>query len=460
MATASKKSRTKGSSVALRGSGSVREFRKTNEAIGLRVSEGKLTLLTRKLFNVMIFHAQEQKVPGLNAPIDTPAAQKYFWVPLSELAKDAVYDSNDTEFLKQQLHDMQNIKLLMETERQWTSERLVASVTLVNPQGLKRHSGQVWFGFAFPPETHELVMAPGTYTKFSIVYQSVLKSGSALALYEVCRRHATNPSRVTHVDTVEHWHGVLTGNPVNTEVSVPYKYFKRDTIKPAIAEVNALTDITVELIEHKNGRRIEALQFGVELKAQAQLAFPAPAVIDTDLMERITKFGFTQAEAADFVASHGDDKIRTSVNFVEVRLGQKNSPPLDSPAAYFRWTLREGAAAARGLLQEGAKAPSKAAGKQPIAGGQSMMERLLTARSEEAMVVYRELDDDKRREILERFRKQAPAGVLLTKGVENPMVRSLLGRWYAKELWGEPTAEQMATFIDRFPLDVEAREVA
>ena len=28
------------------------EFRKTNEAIGLRVREGKLSLLTRKIFNV------------------------------------------------------------------------------------------------------------------------------------------------------------------------------------------------------------------------------------------------------------------------------------------------------------------------------------------------------------------------------------------------------------------------
>lgn len=450
MAAASKKPRKKNTALAVGGDGAVREFRKTNEAIGLRVSEGRLSLLTRKLFNVMIFHAQEQKVPGMRAPIDTAAAKKYFWVPLADLARDAAYDSKDTEFLKQQLQEMQDIKLLMETERQWTSERLVASVTLVNPQGLKKHGGQVWLGFAFPPETHELVMAPGTYTRFSIFYQSVLRSGAALALYEVCRRYATNPSHVTMVESVEHWHGVLTGNPVSEDVDVRYKYFKRDVIKPAIAEVNSLTDIRVELIEHKNGRRIESLQFRVELAAQSQLAFPAPPVIDTELMDRIVGFGFSPAEAADFVATYGDTKVRGCVQLVEARMQQKNSAPVSSPAAYFKWSLREGDAAMR-ALQDNSK-PALRTAKREIEPGPSMLERFLSARADEALVVYREHDEEMRRGLLERFREGAPPSMPRSKGIENPMVRALFGRWYATELWGEPSAEHLARFADRFAL--------
>ena len=34
------------------------EFNKSNEAIGLRVVEGSLTLLNRKVFNVLVHHAQ------------------------------------------------------------------------------------------------------------------------------------------------------------------------------------------------------------------------------------------------------------------------------------------------------------------------------------------------------------------------------------------------------------------
>ena len=326
-----------------------REFRKTNDAIGLRVKEGKLSLLTRKVFNVMMYHAQTLKEPGVNAPIDTATSKKYFWIPLSELARDAAYDSKDTEFLKNQLEELQNVKLLLENERQWISERLVSSIQLVNPTGLKKHSGQVWFGYAFPPEVHELVMAPGTYTKLSIFYQGLLRSGAALALYEVCRRYATNPSRLTKIAPPEEWYGVLTGSPVPEKEIPPYKYFKRDILKLAIAEVNALTDITVELIEHKNGRRIDNIQFRVSPTMQPQLALPAAPIIDTELLEKLMGFGFTQEAAIDCLGAHSDSKIRATAQFVEARITQKNSAPLDSAAAYFRWALKEGSATERVL---------------------------------------------------------------------------------------------------------------
>jgi hypothetical protein len=81
------------------------EFRKTNDSIGLRVKEGRLSLLSRKLYNVMVYHAQQLKVPGQNAPIATAAAKKYFWIPLADVARDAAYDGNDTELLKQHLEE-------------------------------------------------------------------------------------------------------------------------------------------------------------------------------------------------------------------------------------------------------------------------------------------------------------------------------------------------------------------
>ena len=428
-----------------------REFRKPNQAIGLRVIEGKLSLLTRKVFNVMMYHAQELKTPGVNAPIDTPAAKKYFWIPLSDLARDAAYDSKDTEYLKQKLEELQDIKLLMENDRQWTSERLVASISLVNPSGLKKHSGQVWLGFAFPPEVHELVMTPGTYTRFSIFYQGLLRSGSSLALYEICRRYATNPSKRTLIESFEHWYGALTGNPVSGESLPPYKYFKRDVIRPAIAEINMLTDIHVELIEHKKGRRVESLQFKVEQAKQPQLAFPAPPVIDVALLGRIEKFGFKQQDAADFVAQHGDDKIRASVAFVEARLGHKSSPRLDSPAAYFRWTLKAGSAAAQDLQleHEAVKLTSSKNIEAP-----TLIEKFLSARAQEALAVYKELEDQERKAIFGRFKEQnANKLPKLDRGIKNPMVRAVLSRWYANELWSEPTAQALANFVEQFGLD-------
>lgn len=426
-----------------------REFRKTNEAIGLRVVEGSLTLLSRKLFNVMIYHAQEMKEPGLNAPIDSPEARKYFWIPLIELARDAAYDSKDTRNLKELLENMQDIKLLKETERQWTSERLVSSVTLVNPEGLNGNSGQVWFGYAFPPAVHEQVMSPSTFTRLSIVYQSSLKSGSALALYEICRRYATNPSKLTFIQNVEHWYGVITGNPISVDNPPVYKYFKRDVLKPAIAEVNALTDISVELVEHKNGRRIEKLQFRVEFNKQPQLEFPAPPVVDTELMERIMKFGFSKGTACDILADHKDDIIRMAIGRVESRATAKNMSPLGAPAGYFRWALQD-------LMRNPPSSPialAKPAQAANKLAGPTVMEKFLAARSQEAMAVYREIEDHERKELFEQFKAKTPnsKALKLDRGVDSAMVRALFSQWYARELWGEPAATALASYMEQYP---------
>jgi hypothetical protein len=438
--------KNKSTALATAESGDLKQFRKTNEAIGLRVVEGSLSLLSRKVFNVMMYHAQEMKEPGRNAPINTPASKKYFWIPLSDLARDAAYDSKDVQYLKKQLEDMQNIKLLMENERQWTSERLVSSVTLVNPEGFNKHSGQVWFGYAFPPEVHEQVMAPSTYTRLSIVYQSSLKSGSALALYEICRRYATNPSKMTFIQPYEHWYGVITGNPVSADSLPEYKYFKRDTLKPAIVEINTLTDINIELVEHKNGRRVEKLQFRVLQNQQSKLEFPAPPVIDMELVERIMKFGFSQADTSDLVAQHTDETIRTAIARVESRLEAKGLSPLEAPAGYFRWALQD---IARNPQSAAPSLPKAASPKK--ANGPSVMEKFLTARSQDALGVYKQLDEKERKQIFETFRlKNSNKSVKFDKGIESAMVRALFSSWYAKELWGEPTAQALAQFIEQF----------
>jgi plasmid replication initiation protein len=138
-------------------------------------------------------------------------------------------------------------------------------------------------------------MSPGTYTKLSIYYQGLLRSGPALALYEICRRYATNPSRVTSIEIYEYWHSALTGNPRDEPPA--YKYFKRDVLKPAIAEINSTTDIEVDLIEHKNGRKVERLQFYVELKKQQNIAFPAPPLINSEIIGKLITYGFSQQES-------------------------------------------------------------------------------------------------------------------------------------------------------------------
>ena len=426
------------------GSTELKEFRKTNEAIGLRVSEGRLSLLSRKIFNVMVYHAQRIRHKGENAPIDTEAAKNYYWIPLAELARDAAYDSRDTELFKEQVQELQNIRIFSEDAIQWTSERLVSSVKLVNPRGLKKQGGMLWFGFAFPPEVESMVMAPGSYTKLSVYYQALLRSGASLALYEICRRYATNPSRLTNRAEWAWWYGALTGNPVSDTIP-EYKYFKRDVLKYAISEINMVTDINVELIEHKQGRKIVSLQFKVEPAQQESLALSAPPIIDGDLVQRMMALGLSQEDACNTLATTEDGKLRATLELTESRVSNPRAGAIGSPAGYFKQALRDGYASnvdiARKNLQKMEKPPSVEASINAI------RERFLADRAKDALGMYNELPATDQSDWLFRFKESAAArGLNLSRGLSTASARSAFSMWFAEQQWSEPTDTDLLAF--------------
>lgn len=432
-------------------SGELKEFRKTNEAIGLRVSEGRLSLLSRKLFNVMVYHAQQLRVPGENAPIATEAAKQYFWIPLGEIARDAAYDSNDTEKLKVHLEELQNIRVHMEDGIQWTSQRLVSAVTLVNPLGLKKRGGQLWFGFAFPPEVATLVMSPGSYTKLAIYYQTLLRSGASLALYEICRRYLTNPSKVTSRQEWEWWYGAVTGNPI-TEAIPQYKYFKRDVIKPAVAEINMVTDIHIELIEHTHGRKVIALQFRVEQAQQASLNFPAPPVIDSALLARIMALGIGQEEASNLLATNDEDKLNANLTLVEERIGSPDRPKVDSPAAYFKHALRKGFAPVERIAQKSVTKSAKRR-EQALETPEQLQERYLTARAKDAYEMFLEMADEEQQSWLAQFRQSGKATRIRGNDgtLSSALFRNEFTRWFAEHMWQQPSADDLIKFAIAYP---------
>ena len=83
------------------------------------------------------------------------------------------------------------------------------------------------------------------------------------------------------------------------------------------------------------------------------------------------------------------------------------------------------------------------------------MEQFLSARAKNAVNVYTELPSTEAHQVMDRFKEhpQNP-GIKIQKGLENPMVRSLFGRWYAQDLWGEPTDDALSRFMQNNTIDV------
>lgn len=422
----------------------LQEFRKPNEVIGIRLSQGRLSFLSRKVFNVLVFHAQKGGGKGAGAPFKSETSDQFFWIPLSKLARDTAYDSNDVDQLKASVQEMQDFRVIGESSTRWVSERLLASVQLFNPNGLGVTGGAISIGYAFPPEVENMVLTPNGFTKIAIFYQSLLRRNASLALYENCRKYATNPSKVTNRNTPEWWYHVLTGAPIS-EPAAEYRYFKRDTIKPAIEEINAITDIEVELIEHCRGRKVLEIQFGVKLKQQPPLALEP--VIDMEIMHRMMALGLSQDDAMHLLSTVEHAKIRANLEITEKRMAS-SSTPLASPAAYFRKALQDNYASATDLAKQ-TIATVKAQEAPSIDEKLSLIrEKYLAARAKEAYGLYREIEEGERDVLLAEFKaSDAARGVSFARGLASTAARTAFSMWYAAKIWpAEPTDSDLLRF--------------
>ena len=85
---------------------------------------GKLTLLSRRIYNVFLYHAQQQ---GVENPT--------YSILLSELIDDARFTSNNTELLKSHIRDMQATTIEWHTSsggaQKWTSTQLLGVVNIL-----------------------------------------------------------------------------------------------------------------------------------------------------------------------------------------------------------------------------------------------------------------------------------------------------------------------------------------
>ena len=417
---------------------------KANEAIAIRPKRGKLTLLSRRIYNVFLYHAQQQ---GVEKPS--------YSILLSELIDDARFTSNNTELLKSHIRDMQATTIEWHTSggqaRQWTSTQLLGPVIIDEP-GRGQACSITW---TYPEPIRDRLVKPAQYTRVLLEISSQMRSYAASVLYELGARYLTSPGRLTMREDVIWWASVLTGRSDIT--SVDYRILHRDTIKKALAELDTLCeDFRLEVVEHKRGRKVEELQFRVLPKPQASLAGlkdSAKNVFDLELVERVISIGFKRGDAQDLYAVTDEGALRAAVEHVEQRVKNTALPPLSSPAAYLRDALKKQYAGGGG---EGGKPPAEIAVPRP-----SIDERLQRLREEwqhhqssQAKSLFEEMPEADKAEQIARFEDKrldelaSPiAKAWRRDGVKSRIAASSFFRWLAASMWpGEVTDKQLLEF--------------
>ena len=416
---------------------------KANEAIAIRPKRGKLTLLSRRIYNVFLYHAQRQGVDNAS-----------YSILLSELIDDARFTSHNTELLKSHIRDMQATTIEWHTSaggaKKWTSTQLLGPVMIDEPG--RGHACTITW--TYPEPIRNQLVKPSQYTRVLLEISSQMRSYAASVLYELGARYLTSPGRLTMREDVIWWASVLTGRSDIT--AVDYRILHRDTIKKGLVELSALCeDFRMEVVEHKRGRKVEELQFRVIAKPQGSLEGmrdSAKNVFDLELVERVVALGFKRSDAQDLYAVTDEGVLRAAVDHVEQRLKNQTLPPLKSPPAYLRDALKKQYA---GEGEGGAKSAEPALPRPNLAERmQRLGEEWRHQRSVEAKSLFEEMTDQHKAEHIDRFEteKLPDLATPIAKawrrdGVKSRIAASTFFRWLSSSMWpGEVTDKQLLEF--------------
>lgn len=419
---------------------------KANEAIAIRPKRGRLTLLSRRIYNALLYHSQRQ---GVDEPV--------YKLALSELIGDARFNSNNTELLKAHLRDMQATTIEWSTSgpalKRWVSSQLLGTVT-IEEQGRGRPCMVTW---RYPEEIKERLVRPHQYTRVLLEISGQMRSYSAAVLYEIGARYLTSPGRLSMREDVVWWAAVLTGRSDIKEVD--YRFLKRDVISKALAEIEALCeDFSIELIEHKRGRKIEEIQFRVVPKMQQRLgdmSSPERNVFDLALVGRLIALGIKQEEAQDLYATTDEGQLRATLDHVDQRLRSPTMPELKSPAAYFKDALKKGYAAIKSLPPT--DAPPAAAAAPPAMQQLSPSDRMQRIRElwdnermAQARAMFAEMQPSAQGELRGQFETQrleqlAPpiARAWRRDGPASRVAASTFYKWVAQATWPEEPSDRV-----------------
>lgn len=297
--------------------GSLRRNSVKKNVAAIHVS-GKLTLLQRKLSNVLLLNAY-----------DALATQPTHKIDARTLCLMIGYNSNDMDTLKSSLRG------LAETVAEWDmlgedGEHEWGVSALLSYAKLKGGVCEYAYSPALAAKLHD----PKVFALINLNIQRRFTSGHALALYENCYRFVrTGSTGWWDLDLFRRLMGV-DGSPYY-EV---FKHLNAKIIKPAVAEVNKTSNIILEPETRKMGRAVSAIRF--KIKENPQLAMldmdDGEAVRQGEIYDQLRELGVSDRLARQWIAEHGEAYVARKLEYVGRQSGVK------SPVRYLSAAIRQG----------------------------------------------------------------------------------------------------------------------
>ena len=198
-----------------------------------------MTHLQRRAWNVLLANAYDE-LPD----------KDIHRVSVAELAAKLGYKSNDLDYLKETLEALGACQvkwnlLNKDKKEKWGFANLLASADIEN--------GLCTYGFA--PHLRPKLHNPRIYTKLNLRLQNRFKGQYALILWEICFDYfdTDRDQGETPFILLETFRELM-GIEENEYSGFPF--LNRDVLKPALKEINELTNYHVEVEQKRLGRKV------------------------------------------------------------------------------------------------------------------------------------------------------------------------------------------------------------
>ena len=274
----------------------------------------KLSLLQRKLVNALLYNAYDSLLTSDNHSVNVAL--------LSEMIG---FDSKNIAYLKQALKGM------VETSVEWDileddGSQTWEVVSLFSSAKIRKGV----CSYRYDRSLAEKLYHPDVYSKINLSVIRGMKSSYALILYENCYRFLDiGKTGWWDLSTFRKIMGVD-----NDGIYSQFKFLNRDLIKPAIKEVNQLSNILLEYETKRKGRVINGIRFLVKLNPQLSLigVEDEDEISQSKAYKQLLKMGVSKTLARAWMIEYGEEYV---LNKIEYTTKQSSSGRIKSTKAGF-----------------------------------------------------------------------------------------------------------------------------
>ncbi len=310
-------------------------FKKHTDLVVMKPVTGSLTLIARRLYSILLtFGQKEMNKRHLSNT-------ELFSSPLSDLLSLGTSLTNQTTVAKKSFREMLNFKVDWESPDQSKGVQW-KGITLLSEAEIDLVDGKLIARWAFPPTINKMLLDPSQYTNLNLKIMTSISSYHGTALYDICSRYRNNPSGVTCKQSVEWWQDALSPQPSSIGKRLVWRKYKHATLNAVIEEINEKTDISIKLLEFKEGRSTSHVQFEVKKKRFESIE-KDDSPVNVAKIEEIEKaasiHGISTTKIDYIIRKYGEDLVMEKLRQLDIRLNETKLEVIKNKYAYLKTLL-------------------------------------------------------------------------------------------------------------------------